>query len=306
MRPIVIALGGNALIRDHEIGKFDQQLSNVTRACKGIADIAKKGIPIVITHGNGPQVGNLEIRMQVASPKIPKMPLDVEVAMTQGQIGHLIYLGLKKWIPKQRVSIVCTHVEVSPEDKAFKTLTKPIGPWYSEKEAGVLKKNNIPLIFDKKKGYRKAAASPKPKNILELESIRSLLNKKHIVIACGGGGIPVIKNKKKFKGAEAVIDKDAVSQLLAGNLRAQKLMMLTDVEYAYADFYSKKPKKLTRLTAEETRLLLKKGIFGEGSMKPKIESAVSFATKNKKPAYIGQTNKIEKILKKKSGTIIEG
>lgn len=307
MKPIVIALGGNALIRDHEIGNFSQQLKNVTQACKGIATLSKKGIPIIITHGNGPQVGNLELCMQTKlSPKIPKMPLDVEGAMTQGQIGHLIFLGLKKWIPSQKISIVCTHVQVNPNDPAFKNQTKPIGPWYTKKEAKELTKKRIPIIFDPKKGYRKVVASPQPEKIIELESIQELLAKKNIVVCCGGGGIPVVKKRNQFHGVEAVIDKDHTSALLATKLNAQKLIMLTDIEYVFLDYYSKKPKKIKKMTIMEAKEHLKKGAFGEGSMKPKIESAIQFSSKNKKIAYIGQTNKIEEILSRKSGTRIEG
>lgn len=304
MKPLLIALGGNALIKPHQLGNFKQQLENVTHACEGIAALAKKGTPVVVTHGNGPQVGNLELQMQAASPKIPSMPLDVEGAMTQGQIGHLLFLGLKKWAPKLDVSVVVTHVEVDTHDPAFGFPTKPIGPWYNEKQAEHLKGEGIPLYHDPVKGFRKKVASPEPRKTLELNTIQALLKEGHTVICTGGGGIPVAHTPIGWKGVEAVIDKDLSSQLLANELKSEKLVILTNEKHAYAGYYTKKAVPLPTLSLKEAQKYLFKGEFGQGSMEPKIKAGMRFIQKGGKDAYIGHTNELEKVLKHESGTRI--
>lgn len=302
MKPLIIALGGNALIREHEIGNYAQQMKNITFACKEIAALAKKDTPLVITHGNGPQVGNLELQMQAASPRIPTMPLHVEVGMTQGEIGHLIAFGLKKWLPTQHVTTVLTHVEVDAHDEAFKHPSKPIGPWY--KSSHHLTREKIPFIHDTKKGFRKIVASPNPKKIVELEAISELLEKNHIVIACGGGGIPVTHNTKKWQCADAVIDKDFSTQVLGNSLGAKEMIILTNESFAYTDYGKPTQKELKTLSLEKARHLLKQGHFGKGSMEPKIRSTIRFIQKGGKVAYIGKTGELEEVLNHEKGTRI--
>ncbi len=300
MKPLVIALGGNALIHEHQLGNFEQQLHNITLACKEIARLTRKKIPLVITHGNGPQVGNLELQLRALSPRIPTMPLDVEDAMTQGQIGHLLFLGLKKWLPNAKITCVLTHVEVDTKDTAFKHPSKPIGPWYKSPQH--LKQGKIPFIHDPKKGYRKLVASPVPQKIVELETIQTLLKENHIVIACGGGGIPVVKTKSGYIGVEAVIDKDFASQTLANSLGSKEMIILTNESYAYEGYYGSKRKAISFLSLKNGQKLLQKGEFGKGSMEPKIRASLRFIQKGGKVAYIGKTGELEKVLNHEKGT----
>ncbi|MFH0970855.1 MAG: carbamate kinase [Candidatus Diapherotrites archaeon] len=303
MKPIIIAFGGNALIRENEIGNYAQQIHNCRAAVKELVPLIKKEIPIVIVHGNGPQVGNLEIQMH-STRKIPSMPLDVEVGMTQGQIGHFLTMGLKHWLPNVEAAAILTHVEVDKKDTAFRVPSKPIGPWEDEKQAMRWKKERIHYLFDPKKGYRKMVASPQPKKIIEIETIQQLLDAHSVVIACGGGGIPIVREKKGWKGVEAVIDKDRAAQVVANTLHAEKLVILTNEERAYRDFYSKKPIPLEKLSLHEAQILWKKGEFGEGSMAPKIEACIRFIQKGGKTAYIGKTGKMEKVMRHETGTRI--
>jgi len=301
MKPLIIALGGNALIREHEIGNYAQQMKNITHACKEIAALAKKDIPLIITHGNGPQVGNLELQMQAASPRIPSMPLHVEVGMTQGEIGHLIAFGLKKWLPAQPVSVVLTHVEVNEKDEAFTHPSKPIGPWYQSSQH--LSREKIPFIHDTRKGFRKIVASPTPQKIVELNAIRELVEKGHIVVACGGGGIPVTRNKNHWSCADAVIDKDLTTQVLGNALAAREMVILTNESYAYTQ-YNTKPMPIHSLSLAKARYYLKQGEFGRGSMEPKIRSTMRFIQKGGKTAYIGKTGELEEVLSHEKGTRI--
>lgn len=304
MKPLIIALGGNALIREHEIGNYAQQLKNITRACEEIAALVKKDTPLVITHGNGPQVGNLELQMQAASPRIPTMPLHVEVGMTQGEIGHLIAFGMRKWLPAQHITTILTHVEVDARDDAFTHPTKPIGPWY--KSSQQLTREKIPFIHDARKGYRKIVASPIPQKIVEIEAIKDLLDRNHVVIACGGGGIPVTRNKNKWSCADAVIDKDFSTQVLGNALSAREMIILTNESFAYTDYNTPQQKELKTLSLEKARLLLKQGHFGKGSMEPKIRSTIRFIQKGGKTAYIGKTGELNEVLNHEKGTRLHG
>ncbi len=303
--PLVIALGGNALIHSHQLGNFQQQLENVSNVCELIAETIPKNQPLVITHGNGPQVGNLELQMNALSPRIPSMPLDVETAMTQGQIGHLLYLGMKWFLPQKEISVVCTHVEVNANDPAFHHPSKPIGPWYNQKQSLHLKREGIPLLHDAQNGWRKIVASPTPKKIISLPTIHSLLEKNHIVIACGGGGIPVIRKGKYFHGAQAVIDKDLSSQVLANALHSKQLIILTNENYAYLGYHSKHPLPIKSITPRLAEEYLEKGEFGSGSMHPKILAGIRFVRNGGKETLIGHTNELDNILLHESGTCIQ-
>jgi carbamate kinase len=229
------------------------------------------------------------------------MPLHVEVGMTQGEIGHLIAFGLRKWMPTQQITTILTHVEVDPHDNAFKHPTKPIGPWY--KTAQHLKKEKIPFIHDAKKGFRKIVASPTPKKIIEMDAIENLLEKNHLVIACGGGGIPVTRQGKKWQCADAVIDKDFATQVLGNSLNAKEMIILTNESYAYTQ-YASKPKPIHTLSVAKAQHYFKKGEFGKGSMEPKIRSSIRFIQKGGKAAYIGKTGELEEVLAHEKGTRI--
>lgn len=304
MKKIVIALGGNALIRQNEIGKFEQQLQNVRTTCKEIAEAVKKHYNVVITHGNGPQVGNLEIQMRKAKNIVPIMPLDVEGAMTQAQIGYMIQQSLHEFLPQKKTATIITQMLVEENDAAFNTPSKPIGPSYSKKEAITLHKKGTKLVFQKGKGFRKVVASPMPKKIIELETIKELIKRRNIVICCGGGGIPVIKKENKLQGVEAVIDKDHASQLLANALNIDLLVILTDTEFVKINYGTTQEKNLHKIKSKLLKNYLLHGQFEEGSMKPKIEAALDFLHKGGRKAIITSLNKLLPALKEETGTII--
>jgi len=294
MKVAVVALGGNAILKSNEKGTFRQQLKNIDKTVKQLRLLLKK-YRIVITHGNGPQVGNLLLQQEKSKQKIPPMPLDVCDAMTQGQIGYFLQMSIKNQL-KKPVTTVVTQILVDRKDPAFKKPTKPIGPAYPKK----IFKN----MMKEEEGWRKVVPSPKPKKIMEIEGIRNLVEKGVIVIACGGGGIPVVMKEEKLTGIEAVIDKDYASQKLATELRAETLILLTDVDYAYLNYRKRNQKPLKKITVKETIKYLKQGHFMEGSMKPKIEASIEFLRKGGKKVIITELLSLEKALKNKAGTII--
>jgi len=294
MRIVVIALGGNAILKSNEKGTFRQQLKNINKTVKQLKGLLKK-YRIVITHGNGPQVGNLLLQQEKSKRKIPPMPLDVCDAMTQGQIGYFLQMSLKNELNKP-VTTVVTQILVDKKDPAFRKPSKPIGPYYPKK----IFKNMI----KEEEGWRKVVPSPKPKKIIEIEGIKNLVKKGMIVIACGGGGIPVVLKKRKLTGIEAVIDKDYASQKLATALKAETLILLTDIDYVYLNYDKKNQKPLKKITVKEATKYLKQGHFEEGSMKPKIEASIEFLRKGGKKVIIADLLSLNKALKNKSGTII--
>lgn len=306
----VIALGGNALIGEGEEGSFKQQAVNVEKTARQIANLAKER-QLVVTHGNGPQVGNLQVQMLKARKIVPVMPLDVDVAMIQGQIGYLLQqkLGqeLKASGKGKQVLTIITQVLVSSKDKAFKHPTKPIGSYYSQSELAKARKLGIKhFVFVKKKGkFREVVASPKPLSIIELPAIKKALHDGITVIACGGGGIPVVRKGKSLQGCRAVIDKDSASALLAVELKAREMLILTDVGFVCENFGKKNEKKLRKVKVKELKELLKQGHFAEGSMKPKVQAAVEFLQKGGKKVVITHLSKLNQAIAGKTGTVIE-
>lgn len=294
MKVAVIALGGNAILKSNEKGTFRQQLKNIDKTVKQLRLLLKK-YRLVITHGNGPQVGNLLLQQEKSKQKIPPMPLDVCGAMTQGQIGYFLQMSLRNQL-KKPVTTVVTQILVDKKDPAFKKPTKPIGPAYSKK----IFKN----MMKEEEGWRKVVPSPKPKKIIEIDGIKNLVKKGVIVIACGGGGIPVVLKKRKLTGIEAVIDKDYASQKLATELKAETLILLTDIDHVYLNYDKKNQKPLKKITVKEAIKYLKQGQFWEGSMKPKIEASIEFLRKGGKKIIITELLSLEKALKNKAGTII--
>jgi len=294
MKIAVIALGGNAILKSNEKGTFQQQLKNINKTVKQLRVFIKK-YRIVITHGNGPQVGNLLLQQEKSKQKIPPMPLDVCDAMTQGQIGYFLQMSLKNELRKH-VTTVVTQILVDKKDPAFKKPTKPIGPYYSRK----IFRNMI----KEEEGWRKVVPSPKPKKIIEIEGIKNLVKKGVIVIACGGGGIPVVLKKGKLTGIDAVIDKDYASQKLATALKAEILILLTDIDYVYLNYGEKDQKPLKKITVKQATKYLKEGHFWEGSMKPKIEASIGFLRRGGKKVIITELLSLEKSLKNKAGTIM--
>ena len=300
MSKIVIALGGNAL------GKTPQEQHDlIEKTVKHVVDLVEDGNQIVITHGNGPQVGMIYDSMQKE-----KMPFAESGAMSQGYIGYQLQQTLKdelnnRGIEKSVVTVV-TQVEVDPKDKAFKNPTKPIGEFLTKEEATKrAKKEKAVYKEDSGRGYRKVVASPMPKKILELNTIEKLVNDGTIVIACGGGGIPVVMTKKDgYEGIDAVIDKDRTSALLAKEINADELLILTAVDQVSLNFNKKNEEKLSKLSVSDARVAIRNEEFGEGSMLPKIEAACYFASKTGKKAIISSLEKARDAIDGKNGTLI--
>ena len=300
MSKIVIALGGNAL------GKNPQEQHDlIEKTVKHVVDLVEDGNQIVITHGNGPQVGMIYNSMQKE-----KMPFAESGAMSQGYIGYQLQQTLKdelnnRGIEKSVVTVV-TQVEVDPKDNAFKNPTKPIGEFLTKEEATKrAKKDKAVYKEDSGRGYRKVVASPMPKKILELNTIEKLVNDGTIVIACGGGGIPVVMTKKDgYEGIDAVIDKDRTSALLAKEINADELLILTAVDQVSLNFNKKNEEKLSKLSVSDARVAIRNEEFGEGSMLPKIEAACYFASKTGKKAIISSLEKARDAIDGKNGTLI--
>jgi len=289
MRIAVIALGGNALQPSGEKWTYENLLKHINKTILYIKPLVRK-YRVVITHGNASAVGNILIQ-QKSTKEVPSMPLDVCDAMTQGQLGYLIQKSIQNILKKKAVTII-TQILVDKNDKAFKKPTKPIGPYYKEK----IEKNMI----KEPEGWRKVVASPKPKQIIEIEQIKSLI-KNHIVIACGGGGIPVVK-ENGLRGVEAVIDKDYATQLLATQLKADLLIFLTDVDSVYLNYESKKPIAIRKMNTKKAKKLMNQ--FKEGSMKPKIVASINFLKRGKK-VIITKPELLDKALEGKAGTVIK-
>jgi carbamate kinase len=292
---IVIALGGNALTTKNDFS-YKEQEEQVKKTAEVIGDLIRKGYKLIITHGNGPQVGSIFIQNE-AFPKT-EMPLDVCGAESQAQIGYMLQQAIQNET-KKKVCTIVTRVLVDHEDPAFKNPEKPIGPFYSKQQSLKFKgKYRLKLIEGK--GYRRVVPSPDAKEIIELKQIEKL-SEDSIVICCGGGGIPVIKEKGKLKGIRAVIDKDNTAALLAKDLKADLLLILTDVNSVYLNYKNSDQKKLKEISIAKARALLAEGQFPDGSMGPKVESAIKF----NKETIITSIDKAEYALKGKAGTVIK-
>ncbi len=279
-KKIVVALGGNAILTD--IPTAEAQKESLRQTSEHLVSFVKEGHQIMITHGNGPQVGNLLLQHAAAdSEKNPAFPLDSLVAMTQGSIGFWMQNALREAliahnIEKPVVSLV-TQVQVDENDSAFENPSKPIGPFLSEEEAKVeMKKGNGTFIEDAGRGWRKVVPSPKPKSILEYPIVESLTDNGVITIAAGGGGIPVIASEAGFTGIEAVIDKDFAAAKLAELVGADYLIILTGVNNVYVNWNKPDQKKLTDVTVDELKEYIKQNQFAPGSMLPKVEAAIEF------------------------------
>ena len=295
----VVALGGNALIRGNEIGTIQQQEKNTYNTLVNLIELLRKDYNIVITHGNGPQVGNILLRNEAGynEYKIPKMPLDICVADSQGGIGYMIERQMKNILVEHKIRrnviTVVTEVLVDINDPAFKDPTKPVGAFFLREEAELLARANNWVIKEdpRKRGWRRVVASPKPLEIVNKKIIRELVKKGAIVIAAGGGGVPVYRDKKKqLHGIEAVIDKDLASSLLANEIEADAFFILTDVKNAYINFNKPGQKALEKITVEEAKQYLEQGEFSRGSMGPKIEAAIEYVEHGGKETIITESS----------------
>lgn len=306
---VVIALGGNALQKNGEV-TAEAQKAVAKKVGELIASLSSK-YEIVVAHGNGPQVGNILIHEeQASSEKAPAMPLETAVAMSQGQIGYWLAQSIQNAFLKEgknkKVATVVTQVEVDKNDPAFKNPTKPVGQFYTEKEALKLAKEKGWIVKeDAGRGYRRVVPSPKPKSIVEKREILDLVKSGAIVIAAGGGGVPIYRTKilRLIKGVDAVIDKDFAAEKLAELIKADIFLSVTAVDFAYLNFGTPEESALRNLTSKEADYYSRQGFFKAGSMLPKITAATEFAKKGK-IGVICSLDNLEEALKLKSGTII--
>ena len=280
-RRIVIAIGGNAILRDGQKGTSEEQRANLEVACLSISALIRPGVNVVLTHGNGPQVGNILVQNEAAKSEVPPQPLDVLGAQSQGSLGYLIQQTLVKVLRRRKIDrevvAIVTQTVVSENDPAFLAPTKPVGPYYKETEALALSKDKLWRMKEVgKRRWRRVVPSPEPLEIVEGAMIRRLMRQGTVVIAAGGGGIPVIRRDGELVGVEAVIDKDRASATLARNVGADTLIILTDIEKVAVDFRTPGQRFLDRMTVSEARGYLDGGQFAAGSMGPKIEAAITF------------------------------
>ena len=299
---LLIALGGNALIRKGQAGTIQEQFANLKGPMRQIARLSRR-YRMIITHGNGPQVGNLLLQQECCDA-VPHLPLEILVAQTQGQIGYMIESTLDTALmdlgvhSKQPFITVISYVVVSEDDPAFHAPTKPIGPVLTETQRA-----NAPYPTRRTaKGYRRVVASPRPVTVVEKREIKKLVDMGFIVICCGGGGIPVTREGRSFNGVDAVIDKDLVSATLAEEIHADRFIIATDVQGAAIHFNSPQQQYLRNITVEEMEAHLHAGHFPAGTMQPKIEAALSFVRQGGREAVITSLDMIEDAVGGRAGT----
>lgn len=305
---VVVALGGNALTPKSGKGTFSELERNIARGIKPVVFLAKQGRSVVLVSGSGPQIGALILQNQLAGKRVPEMPLDVLDAELEGELGYMLEQSLQNAFAGQRIKksvvSVVTQVLVDGKDKGFRNPSKPVGKYLSKKEVNALKRAGIAVGFERGKGYRKLVASPFPKKIVEEKAIRNMLKKNAVVIAAVGGGIPVVKQSGKLKGVEGVIDKDLAASLVGRTVKADLLLILTNVDCIYKNFATKKQSPLKKLLVKQAKELLRKGEFGSGTMKPKVLAAIDFLENGGKKAIVTSTEKALLALKGKAGTVI--
>lgn len=308
---IVIALGGNALIKPGEKGTIEEQLRNVENSVDGIVQMIQDGHQVVVTHGNGPQAGVRLIRNEMGATEVYPDPLVICVADTQGSMGYMIEQGLINRLNKvgirPRVATLVTQIEVNPNDPAFKKPSKPVGPFYTQEKALMKMKTGWIMKEDAGRGYRRVVPSPMPLRVINPEALTALIDSGFTVITGGGGGIPVYRDEKAhINGIDAVIDKDLASVMIANTINADEVIILTGVDKVAINFKSGNPTWLDRLSAKEAKAYYAQGEFPEGSMGPKILAAISFveAQKGRKVLITSETRLLDAVAGK-TGTIIE-
>ncbi len=306
----VVAFGGNALLRSEDRGTQEEQIARAKQAARWLVEIVRHGYRLIVVHGNGPQVGNILVQAEEASTKIPPQTLDVAVAQTEGSIGFLLQLAIRNRLESVGlagdVTTVLTEVEVDPADLAFKRPTKPIGPFFTRYRAEALERDlGWTMREDSGRGWRHVVPSPQPLRIMNVATIENMLDTASVVIAAGGGGIPVVRGRDgQWRGIEAVIDKDFASALLAGQLAADLFIILTGVAKVSLDFGKPSQKDLDRLTVAEAEKYLASGQFPSGSMGPKIDSAIRFVRATGRPVLITDVGRLREALAGEDGTTV--
>ncbi len=306
----VVAFGGNALLRPEDRGTQEEQIARAKQAARWLAEVVRHGYKLIVVHGNGPQVGNILVQNEEASTKIPPQTLDVCVAQTEGSMGFLLQQAIRNRLDSIGVSgdvaTILTEVEVDPTDPAFKRPTKPIGPFVTRYRAEALTRDlGWTMREDAGHGWRHVVASPRPLRILNLQTIVHMLDSAAVVIAAGGGGIPVVRGRDgQWRGVEAVIDKDFASSLLASELHAEMYVVLTGVAKVSVNFERPSEKALDRITVAEATRYLAEGQFPAGSMGPKIEAAIQFVNRGGKQVLITDVEHLRDALQGNDGTFV--
>lgn len=309
-RRIVVAFGGNALVRHGEDGTQRRQIHHAEGLARSLVKILKKGHDLVLVHGNGPQVGNLLVQVEEAITKVPPVSLDLCVAQTGGSIGYMLERTLRNEMVLAGIDreVVCllTQVVVDPHDPGLRNPTKPVGPFYTPYRAAFLKKvRHWRVVEDSGRGYRKVVPSPRPLKVLNMSVIRTLLEHHHVVIAGGGGGVPVVEEPSgRLRGIEAVIDKDLTAAMIARDVHADLFVVLTDVDNVCLNYGRRNQKALSRLTIKEAERHLRRGQFPPGSMGPKVEAAVQFARSTGHDVIITSLRRCVSALSGRGGTRI--
>jgi carbamate kinase len=314
LKTAVIAIGGNAILRSGEKPTQENQMRNVAVTAKGMADLIEKGYDIVVTHGNGPQVGDILLRNEIAKNELPPMGMDVCDAESQGQIGYMLQQALssefvERGMNKVAVSLI-TQVIVSEDDPAFKNPTKPIGKYYSAHEAKELhKEKGWVMVLDKKRGgWRRVVPSPDPLGIVESKPVQRLVfggeHQAEVVIACGGGGIPVVRRGHRYVGVEAVVDKDLAAAMLARDIKERLFVIATDVDHVFLDFGKVTQRPFMKSNLKEIKRLYGEGQFPPGTMGPKILAAIRFLEGGGDEVVICSTEKLVAALGEGAGTHI--
>jgi carbamate kinase len=311
VRPLaVVAFGGNALLRPEDAGDSRTQLERARAAVRQLLPVLNRGYELIVVHGNGPQVGNLLLQAEVAAERVPPQTLDVCVSQTQGSMGFLLELAFDNELReagfRKRVVTLVTQVEVDAADPAFLKPSKPIGPFFARDRADAMKKAaGWTMVEDAGRGWRKVVASPKPLAVRNVDVVSSLVNRGYIVIAAGGGGIPVVVPEEgELRGVEAVIDKDYAAAMLAAALSADLFVILTGVERVARDFGKPTETALARLDVATARALLAEGQFPAGSMGPKIDAAIRFVEAGGREVLITRAESLPAALEGETGTVI--
>jgi len=308
-RIAVVAFGGNALIREGEVGREEEQLRHAAGLAGRLVPFLARGDRLLLVHGNGPQVGNSLIRMEEAAPKVPGLPLDACVAETEGSIGYFLEIALRNAMgeagERREIATVLTQVEVSADDPRMTDPSKPVGPFYTRYRADYLVRMfDWDLVDDAGRGYRRVVPSPKPVRVLNDGLVKSLLDRASVVVAGGGGGIPVTRRDGRWVGVEAVIDKDYTAALLAEAVDAELFIILTAVDHVSLDYGKHSEKALARITVSEAAGYLEEGQFPPGSMGPKIEASIRFARRSGGSVLITSVDALPAALRDRAGTRI--
>ncbi len=310
VKTAVVAFGGNALMGEDGNSTYAEQIIKTDIMCNKLLFLFDMGYRILITHGNGPQVGNFLMQQESLAENVPPMPLEACNAMTQGQIGYMIGHRLRNTFTQKNIKkpiiVFITQVVVSEDDPAFNNPTKFIGPFFNKEQSEKLSREEGWLMReDSGRGYRRIVASPRPIDIIEKEEIAEMAHKDFVVIACGGGGIPVIRDEKGcLKGVPAVIDKDFAAEKIATFIGAELLLLITPVDRVAINFGTPEQKNLSKITLEEAERYFSEGHFAPGSMGPKIEAAIQFLRSGGKRAIITSIDNIESAIKGEAGTEI--